>query len=816
MLKDRVSTNAYLECPFQLVTIQHEYESWRTFDGLPILWLCGPPGSGKSVLASSLWHQLNATQSQDHAPVACFSDRLQRSPEPAKRILRCLIQKCGTKSLTLEDKVVLKKIARLTDTSRASLPPDGFRRHLKRILSCLGTESKSVLVFDNFDDCEWLHEQIAQGVAEINEQLGKEREVRCLITSRCSSRRATGPYPTICLEEEVSASEDVIECIHGACKSLSTMFPTHIDGIQTLEKDLCARAEISFVGVTIVLRSFTEHVLGRLRYPYPVSTKQISGGIENLYQQHLQSIPKPHQLLASRVFTWLSCAMRPLHLQELQGGMIVKIPSHVYESQIVRKEFLQSYCAGLITINQDDTIQLVHSSLRDYLSSENHRTSLGGFHVEAWHAHDILAQACLQYLLELCPPPQSDNGITESSGLRLLSPNHGPFEDYATAHWSAHFKEAEVHSAYLMGMLQRLVRCSILPLVWYFDSGIHDPASRCPDEMFRISAGLDSQTLCRLYLEMGADVNGTSKSCGSSALHYAAANGSLELAELLIEHGANVNVLSTQERKSPLDWACENGSYWVVESLLKHGADCRGGSWPYRDTPLYTATRAGQIEVLGMLLDWGANPNTKSGLAGRTPLHVAAAFGFVEEVEFLLGSTRYGLQSDTEMVLYREESPLAKKGDVVCGEAQEPNLGDFSCGEVTHRSKFRYQPEIDARDKNGWTPLHLAAAWGNQRVVELLVKFGANVKALTYEGQCALSLTAEKGHDNIVSLILGYTITVGFQISSSEAPKEHLGRSDTSCKGRQCNHKRCNRTNQIRNGCLNERLDDWTIINQDL
>jgi ankyrin repeat protein len=62
--------------------------------------------------------------------------------------------------------------------------------------------------------------------------------------------------------------------------------------------------------------------------------------------------------------------------------------------------------------------------------------------------------------------------------------------------------------------------------------------------------------------------------------------------------------------------------------------------------------------------------------------------------------------------------------------------------------------DVDARKRNGVTPLHVAAARGHGEIVKLLISGGANVNARTNDGETALHKAAESGYTETAELLL--------------------------------------------------------------
>ena len=62
--------------------------------------------------------------------------------------------------------------------------------------------------------------------------------------------------------------------------------------------------------------------------------------------------------------------------------------------------------------------------------------------------------------------------------------------------------------------------------------------------------------------------------------------------------------------------------------------------------------------------------------------------------------------------------------------------------------------DVNAKDEEGLTPLHLAASWGHKEVAELLIDNGADVNAKDIDGWTPLRKAAWHGRKEIVELLI--------------------------------------------------------------
>jgi uncharacterized protein len=287
---------------------------------------------------------------------------------------------------------------------------------------------------------------------------------------------------------------------------------------------------------------------------------------------------------------------------------------------------------------------------------------------------------------------------------------------------------------------------------------------------------------------------------GLTALLLAAREGLGETVDALLEGGADINQLSASDRTSPLLIATINGHFDLASRLLARGADVTRAS-DAGATPLYGVLnmqwapkarhpqpakymqqKIGYLELAEAMLKAGADPNARLRKSlwyttynrdllsvdrtGATPFWWAAYTLDVPAMRLLV---RYGADPNipTAKVPERYEeggpdpnvpdrsglAPIPWGGPAVMPIHAASGVG-YGLGFAgnTHRHvpdgwlpAVRYLVEelgadVNARDHNGYTPLHHAASRGDNALIEYLVSRGADVKAVSRTGQATVDM----------------------------------------------------------------------------
>ena len=289
---------------------------------------------------------------------------------------------------------------------------------------------------------------------------------------------------------------------------------------------------------------------------------------------------------------------------------------------------------------------------------------------------------------------------------------------------------------------------------------------------------------------------------GLSALHLAAREGQLEAASALLEGGADIDQTTTGDLNSPLLIATLNGHFDLAMELLGRGADPTLVN-DANATPLYAVInqqwipksrhphpsdymqqQTTHLHLMEALLEAGADPNVRLkrqvwwteyarmnlgvDRMGATPFWRASHALDLEAMKLLVAygadpgiptMVPSGLQpapdgSGTASATDASGAPPAEVGGpgvYPIHAAAGVGYGQGYAGYV-HRhvpdgwmDAIRYLVEehgadVNARDLDGYTPAHHAAARGDNQVLRYIIEKGADVTLVARTGQTTVDM----------------------------------------------------------------------------
>lgn len=207
--------------------------------------------------------------------------------------------------------------------------------------------------------------------------------------------------------------------------------------------------------------------------------------------------------------------------------------------------------------------------------------------------------------------------------------------------------------------------------------------------------------------------------------------------------GASLEQLAEFMRK-PLEFAAADGKPSVflgsMKIVVKGGAQLAGYRGEGGRTLLDAAALGGCADIVSSLLRAGARPdlNVVSASSGRSALYLAASLGHEEAACCL---ARAGADVNFHDPVDRYDV-LAKAADKGLGEL----VGLLLVGGA--------DPTARTKNGDGYSPLHLAARSGSNRVVKALLEQGVIVDPRNSLQQPPLFMAAKAGHPVIVTTLL--------------------------------------------------------------
>ncbi|XP_054054596.1 ankyrin repeat domain-containing protein 27 isoform X4 [Rissa tridactyla] len=290
-----------------------------------------------------------------------------------------------------------------------------------------------------------------------------------------------------------------------------------------------------------------------------------------------------------------------------------------------------------------------------------------------------------------------------------------------------------------------------------------------------IAAICGQTSLVDLLVAKGAIVNATDYH-GSAPLHLACQKGYQNVTLLLLHYKASTDI-QDNNGNTPLHLACTYGHEDCVKALVYYDVhSCRLDIGNEKgDTPLHIAARWGYQGIIEVLLQNGANPEIQNRMK-ETSLQCALNSKILSLMELNYLTFERG-QSASESPLrspqrstetFSRGSSVSSLSSASTDARQEEVKNSYKEVEKLLRAVADGDLEmkfgrisanglgVNVSNRDGFTPLHVAALHGHSELVSLLLKHGASISARNVKHAVPLHLACQKGHFQVVKCLMAY------------------------------------------------------------
>ena len=408
----------------------------------PLLWICGAPGSGKTMLSASIADWLGSRGFDHEKDCVCYfhCDCMDTRKTSLLAIVRSLITQMMA-HLDQFPKELRQAHENAVKFGRNSLSTSDRPLELMKIIG--GRLAETYLIIDGLDECEDPSE--VANAFKVLAQSTINIRIMCVSRELPSIKKAFQDCDSLKLIPKFMTS-DIDKFLRAEIENLSH----HENSTQEeLFATLSARADGMFLWARLMVDNITS----------ATSTSELSRTLEELplglnefFQQAFERLDRASPRLrtfAITILSWTCCSARPMTAPELQDALSWDDELRTFsEAKKPYKKAIVGACSPLVEhIEASGTLRLVHLSVQDFLctrvqdlgSSSMADTPL----VSVEQAHCNAAKVCIEYL---CLP-----GV---AGELDIDPDRFPFANYATLYWCQHLVQSPSNHDLYSGVMQ--------------------------------------------------------------------------------------------------------------------------------------------------------------------------------------------------------------------------------------------------------------------------------------------------------------------------------------------------------------------------
>ena len=504
--------------------------------------------------------------------------------------------------------------------------------------------------------------------------------------------------------------------------------------------------------------------------------KTYEDALERIKQQDSRKLARANQVL-----TLISCANRPLKLEEMRQALSIRRSDSSLDSEALPKtDSLISTCCGLVVVEDGSQIvRLVHYTTEEYFKRRLQRYRSP--EAQGYFASILITYLSFTTFTSFSLDRIIEDAMTEAAARDANVPMSWSEEQhamqryieslldsnillqYAAENWGHHARNAFTdieHNPDLCWATTNPHNSEVENL-WSLKQQIQDFLENehniaCANEIFHhvkkqlrsfalgwefrgptnltnlhVVSSFGMQHFVEDYLNQGADVDARD-SVGMTALHKAAKYGHIEVVQLLLDAGAAIGIRD-RWNNSALAWAVSMNDVSVSRLLLQNGSDPGFKSSHGSDTISIAATR-GYEESLELLAEYETDDVEKVQLIRDS----------------LLDAAFHGREGIVRLLVRGGEKWNISKQHLAKAILKAAFLGHVA----TMKILLEAGVDVSSPLSLGRESLLEVAKWGHSEATQLLLTAGANPNLKTDGGDLPLHVAAQNGHVGTVALLL--------------------------------------------------------------
>lgn len=532
--------------------------------------------------------------------------------------------------------------------------------------------------------------------------------------------------------------------------------------------------------------------------------------------QRIQNQAPDHSRVALKALAWVSYALRPLSLKELQHALAVEPGDRKLDEDLIMDgQSITQLCSGLAIVDQrTNVVNLVHYSTKSYFD-DIRQTLFPDFHANitlicaTYLTLDTLKGAKIWKMVQKYPlacyaaqykgdhARQSPEEVLEPSVLdvicRLLShpDKRKPLLSlldaldlirsgfYSTGSATSHIKTEGLAPEAAESQMPELFDTA-MELSDHFKSSSSSAANTTTDSSERTMTALGDEEPWETKIK-------SSRVPEVTALHLAASMGLAKIASLLLKETSNIDAVD-ETGKTALGLALERGFEKAVELLINSGA-CVDLRHDHGQGILLLVNERDWHVAADLIVSRARttlDEETSSHQYQELSLLLAAHDGDAQEFRNIIGEQGYDLQSKHKRIgeisfflaVERQNLGMVK---LLLNLAVDVNATDNAGQTALHRATRRRNEElvqyllhnqasVNCKDDDGRTPWAANVRSRDSRIFNLLLAAGADPNTKGLQGVNELYAAAKDGETDLVRFMLQSGTDPSIQTTYKWAP----------------------------------------------